>query len=73
MTIFARGSSAAWCEIPQDFSRRFYQHDRPRISFSEDNTDQFTAASVLPEVQGMVGTSLNAPDVVQPRLEASAI
>src|ERR1700722_14974303 len=57
-------------QIPQGFSRRFYQHDRPVISFSEDNTDQFTASSVLAEVQGMVN-SLNAPDVV-PRLDEQA-
>jgi ABC-2 type transport system permease protein len=55
-------------QIPHDFSERFYQHNRPRISFSEDNTDQFTSSSVLQEVQGMVN-ALNAPDVV-PRLDA---
>ena len=27
-------------EVPIDFSRRYYQHDRPRIAFTEDNTDQ---------------------------------
>ena len=55
-------------EIPHDFSRRFYQHDRPRIAFSEDNTDQFVSNSLLTAVQGMVN-SMNQPDVT-PRLES---
>ncbi len=54
-------------EIPHGFSRRFYQHDRPRIAFSEDNTDQVMAGSLLDRLQGMV-TALNAADV-QPRLD----
>src|SRR5271170_2028449 len=48
--------------IPQDFSRRFYQRDRPRIVFTEDNTDQFISSSLLERVQQMVD-ELNAPDV----------
>lgn len=55
-------------QIPRDFSRRYYQRDRPLISFSEDNTDQFVSASLLQEVQGMV-TALNTPDVA-PRLDS---
>jgi ABC-2 type transport system permease protein len=54
-------------QVPQDFSRRFYQEDRPRISFSEDNTDQFISTALLSEIQGMVD-QLNAGSV-QPRLE----
>jgi ABC-2 type transport system permease protein len=55
--------------IPHDFSRRFYQKDRPRIAFTEDNTDQFISSALLERVQQMVD-QLNAPDVT-PRLEGS--
>lgn len=48
--------------IPHDYSRRVYQHDRPRIAFAEDNTDQFVSNSVLERVQQMV-QQLNAPAV----------
>ena len=54
-------------EVPHDFSRRFYDQDRPRIAFSEDNTDQFVSNSLLSEMQGLVN-QLNAGPV-QPRLE----
>lgn len=54
-------------EVPRDFSRRFYQHDRPRIAFSEDNTDQVMASSLLQSLQDMV-TAINASPV-QPRLD----
>jgi len=52
--------------VPEDFSRRFYPRDRPRIAFMEDNTDQFISSSILERVQQMV-EQLNAPDVT-PRL-----
>lgn len=55
-------------EVPLDFSRRYYQHDRPRIAFSEDNTDQVMASSLIEVLQGMV-TALNTADV-QPRLDS---
>jgi ABC-2 type transport system permease protein len=55
--------------VPHDFSRRFYQKDRPRIAFTEDNTDQFISSALLERVQQMVD-QLNAPDVT-PRLEGS--
>jgi ABC-type multidrug transport system permease subunit len=55
--------------VPHDFSRRFYQRDRPRIAFTEDNTDQFISSALLERVQQMV-QELNAPDVT-PRLEGS--
>jgi ABC-2 type transport system permease protein len=48
--------------IPQDFSRRFYQRDRPRIVFTEDNTDQFISSALLERIQQMVN-ELNTPDV----------
>jgi len=60
------GFLRAVVEIPHDFSRRFYQHDRPRIAFTEDNTDQFVSSSLLERLQQMVDT-LNAP-AVEPRL-----
>jgi ABC-2 type transport system permease protein len=53
-------------QIPYDFSQRYYRRDRPRIAFSEDNTDQFVSSSLLERIQQMVD-SLNAPEV-QPRL-----
>jgi ABC-2 type transport system permease protein len=52
--------------IPQDFSRRVYQGDRPRIAFAEDNTDQFISSELLERVQQMVD-QMNAP-AVTPRL-----
>src|ERR1700730_11084061 len=55
-------------EIPYDFSRRYYKGDRPRIAFTEDNTDQFVSSSLLERIQQMVA-ALNTPDV-QPRLDA---
>jgi ABC-2 type transport system permease protein len=55
--------------VPHDFSRRFYQKDRPRIAFTEDNTDQFISSAILERVQQMV-EELNAADVT-PRLEGS--
>jgi ABC-2 type transport system permease protein len=53
-------------EIPHDFSSRYYRHDRPRIAFTEDNTDQFMSSSLLERVQQMAD-ELNTSDV-QPRL-----
>jgi ABC-2 type transport system permease protein len=53
-------------QIPYDFSRRYYKRDRPRVVFTEDNTDQFVSSSLLERMQQMVD-DLNAPDV-QPRL-----
>jgi ABC-2 type transport system permease protein len=54
-------------QVPHDFSRRYFDKDRPRISFSEDNTDQFISSSLEAEIQGMVG-QLNSGSVV-PRLD----
>jgi ABC-2 type transport system permease protein len=53
-------------QIPHEFSQRYYRHDRPRIAFTEDNTDQFLSSSLHERVQQMVD-ELNAPDV-EPRL-----
>ena len=63
-TGFVRGV----VDIPHDFSRRYYQHDRPRVVFTEDNSDQFISSSLLERIQEMT-TQLNTPDV-QPRLES---
>src|SRR6202045_296967 len=60
------GFVAAVIDIPYDFTQRYYQRNRPRISFTEDNTDQFVSSSLLERVQQMVN-ELNTPDVV-PRL-----
>jgi len=63
-TGFVRGV----IHIPHDFSRRYYQHDRPRVVFTEDNSDQFISSALLERVQQMTD-ELNAADV-QPRLES---
>lgn len=54
-------------QVPQDFSQRYFAQNRPRISFSEDNTDQFISSALLEEIQGLVD-QLNAGDM-QPRLD----
>jgi ABC-2 type transport system permease protein len=57
-TGFVRGV----VQIPQDFSRRVFQHDRPRIAFAVDNTDQFMSNALLERVQQVVD-QMNAPSV----------
>jgi ABC-2 type transport system permease protein len=52
--------------IPREFSRRYYQHDRPRLVFTQDNSDQFISGAMLERIQEMT-QALNAPDVT-PRL-----
>jgi ABC-2 type transport system permease protein len=61
------GFIRAVVEIPIDFSRRYYQHDRPRLALVEDNTDPFVSSSIAERVQQMVD-QLNAPSV-EPRLK----
>src|ERR1700734_2436819 len=56
------GKVRAIVTVPNGFSRRFYQHDRPQLAFTEDNTDQFISSAVLERVQQMV-QQLNTPDV----------
>jgi ABC-2 type transport system permease protein len=56
------GFVKAVVDVPHDFSRRYYQHDRPRLVFTEDNSDQFISSSILERVQEMT-TELNTPDV----------
>jgi len=62
------GFVKAVVDVPHDFSRRYYQHDRPRLVFTEDNTDQFISSSLLAGVQDMT-TELNTPDVASSRLD----
>jgi ABC-2 type transport system permease protein len=40
-------------ELPQHFSQKFYDHDRPQIAFSEDNTDQVMAGALEGELQNI--------------------
>ena len=63
------GFVKAVVDIPHDFSRRYYQHDRPRLVFTEDNSDQFISSSLLERVQEMTD-ELNTPDVT-PRLDGA--
>jgi ABC-2 type transport system permease protein len=55
--------------IPQQYSRRVYAHDAPRVGFVVDNSDQFTSGSLESEMQ-LVVDALSAP-VIQPRLATS--
>ncbi len=54
-------------QVPHDFSQRYFEQDQPRISFSEDNTDQFISSALLEEIQGLVD-QLNT-GTTQPRLD----
>jgi ABC-2 type transport system permease protein len=56
------GFVRAVIEVPNGFSRRFYDRDRPKITLAEDNTDQFMSSALLERVQEMVD-QLNAPSV----------
>ena len=53
-TGFVRGV----VDIPPDFSRRYYQHDRPRIAFTEDNSDQFISSSLLERIQEVMADTI---------------
>lgn len=61
------GFLRAIVEVPIDFSRRYYQHDRPRLGLVEDNTDQFVSSSIAERLNQMVD-QMNAPSV-EPRLD----
>jgi ABC-2 type transport system permease protein len=52
--------------IPQDFSRRMYEKNRPTIGIVVDNTDTFMSSS-METVMTEMAQALNQP-VVQPRL-----
>jgi ABC-2 type transport system permease protein len=49
-------------QIPYDYSERVYHHDRPRLVFVEDNTDQFMSSALLERMQQAV-QQLDAPAV----------
>jgi ABC-2 type transport system permease protein len=52
--------------IPPEFSRRFYQQNRPRIGLIVDNTDSFMSSTVEQKLQELTN-ALNQPQV-EPRL-----
>jgi ABC-type multidrug transport system permease subunit len=52
--------------IPQQYSRRVYAQDAPKIGLVVDNSDQFMSSSIEAEMQSLVN-ALNQP-VIQPRL-----
>ena len=56
--------------IPPQFSRRMYEHERPRIALVVDNSDNFMSSSLEQKLTELT-EALNAPDV-QPRLAQQA-
>jgi ABC-2 type transport system permease protein len=48
--------------IPEDYSRRVQQRNRPRIAFIEDNTDNFTVSELSARMQQLV-RDLNGPQM----------
>jgi ABC-2 type transport system permease protein len=56
------GVIGAIIEIPENFSRRTYAQDRPRIGLVVDNSDQVVSNSLEAEMQSLVD-QLNAPAV----------
>jgi ABC-2 type transport system permease protein len=66
VTDLRAGFVRAVVHIPLNYSRRVYQHDRPRIAFIEDNTDNFMSGGLLERMQQVV-EDLNAPEL-SPRL-----
>ena len=52
--------------IPQDFSRRVYEKNRPRIGLVVDNTDTFMSSSLEGKMQELTA-AFNQPEL-QPRL-----
>ncbi len=56
------GFVRAVIHIPHDYSRRVLQHDRPRVAFIEDNTDNFVTSQLYERMQELAA-SLNAPQI----------
>ncbi len=52
--------------IPQDYSRRVYEQNHPRLGLVVDNSDQFMSAALEQKLTELT-QALNAPDV-QPRI-----
>ncbi|MBZ5700831.1 MAG: ABC transporter permease [Acidobacteriia bacterium] len=69
VTDLRAGFVRAVIHIPHDYSRRVLQHDRPRIAFIEDNTDNFVTSQLYERVQ-QLAASLNAP-LIAGRLPAA--
>ena len=55
--------------IPQQYSRRIYAKESPRVGLVVDNTDQFTSSSVETEMQSLI-TALSS-DVIAPRMKTT--
>ncbi len=66
LTDLRTGFVRAVVYIPHDYSRRVDQHNRPRIAFVEDNTDNFMTSELYQRMQQLVA-DVNGP-AVQPRL-----
>ncbi len=62
VTDLRAGFVRAVVHIPNDYSRRVLQRNRPRLAFIEDNTDNFMTLGLLERMQQLV-ESLNAPAV----------
>jgi ABC-2 type transport system permease protein len=56
------GFVSAVIYIPEDYSRRVQQRNRPRVAFIEDNTDNFTSSELLGRMQQLV-TDVNGPQM----------
>ena len=54
-------------DIPHDFRAAVTQHDRPRLLFSKDNSDQFISGALLERLQQMTQNMKCAG--VAPRLD----
>ena len=66
VTDLRAGFVRAVVHIPEDYSRRVYQRNRPRLGFVIDNTDNFMSRELLERMQQAV-EKLNGPEV-DPRL-----
>ena len=66
VTDLRAGFVRAVVHIPADFSRRVYQHNRPRIAFVQDNTDRFMQSELYERLHQIV-EAMNSPEV-SPRL-----
>ncbi len=53
-------------QIPEDYSRRVLQHNRPRVAFVVDNTDNFMTGELEQRMEQIV-QDINGPQV-EPRL-----
>jgi ABC-2 type transport system permease protein len=63
-TDLRAGFVRAVVHIPYDYSRRVLQHDRPRVAFVEDNTDNFVTSQIYERVS-QIAQALNGPLLAQ--------